>query len=124
MVPEIPRSNGNEATASSVSANSFGLPPTSAWTATSRLTEPDIKEPPVKNRLGDLEFPPLGTVLPKRPSNTSLGDKGKPASIIIYGKLIWLVKSITLCRMLVRFYINSQSMDSWSVKLATFSNEN
>ncbi|KAM7537294.1 hypothetical protein Aperf_G00000077056 [Anoplocephala perfoliata] len=78
VVSEIPRSAENEVTTAGVSA---GVPPTTAWTTTSRLTEPGVSEPSGKNRLGDLEFPPLGTVLPKRTSRTSLGDEGTAPSV-------------------------------------------
>ncbi|VDL22243.1 unnamed protein product [Hymenolepis diminuta] len=74
-VSEAPRVAENDSTGLSLSSNSFGLPPTSVWSITSRQAESIFTPHLNKNHLGDMEFPPLGTLPPKRFSRSSVTDE-------------------------------------------------
>ncbi|VDN96880.1 unnamed protein product [Rodentolepis nana] len=60
----------------SMGSGLFGLPSTSVWSIASKQTESTFAPLVGQNYFGDIEFPPLGTLPPKRSSRSSAIDEG------------------------------------------------
>nr|CUU98594.1 hypothetical transcript [Hymenolepis microstoma] len=93
-VSETPKV-ANESTGSGLSSSPFGLPSTSVWSTASKQTESTFVPWVGQNYFGDIEFPPLGTLPPKRSSRSSVIDEvsesenSKDDKGILSPKSIW-----------------------------------